>query len=268
MKAKKRLGQNFLHDKTVLEKIIEAGEVSKNDLVIEIGAGRGALTEELIKHAGFVKALEIDNDLIPVLRAKFRNTKNLEIIHTDVLKYQIDGRRDAQFGRLKAIPQSRLKVIANIPYYITSPIIRHFLYQSSEKPSLMVLLIQKEVAQKIVSGRESVLSLLIKLLADPEIVCAVPRTAFTPQPKVESAVLKLRILEKPRIDCDIEAFFKLIKLAFAQPRKTLVNNLMNGLKLERSEIETTLKDLNLDTRIRAEKLTFEEWKKLLETLPR
>lgn len=265
MKAKKRLGQNFLHDKTVLQKIIEAGEISKNDLVIEIGAGRGALTEELIKHAGFVKALEIDNDLIPVLRAKFRNTKNLEIIHTDVLKYQIDDRTDAQFGRLK--------VIANIPYYITSPIIRHFLYPTtpsapSARPALMILLIQKEVAQKIVSGRESVLSLLIKLLADPKIVCNVSRTAFTPQPKVESAVLKLEVLKEPRIDCDIEAFFKLIKLAFAQPRKTLVNNLMNGLKLERSEIETTLKDLNLDTRIRAEKLSFKDWKNLLEKLPR
>jgi 16S rRNA (adenine1518-N6/adenine1519-N6)-dimethyltransferase len=252
MKAKKRLGQNFLHDKNILQKIIDAGEVSANDLVIEIGAGRGALTEELIKHAGFVKALEIDRDLIPVLQMKFKNTKNVEIIHGDVLRFQP--------------PDKPYKVIANIPYYITSPIIRHFLYQQSCKPDLMVLLIQKEVAEKIVSGRESVLSLVIKLLADPKIVCAVPRTAFTPEPKVASAILKLEILKKPRIDCNVEAFFKLIKLAFAQPRKTLVNNLINGLHLERQQIETTLKTLSLDLKIRAEKLSFEEWGRLLKKI--
>ncbi len=279
MKAKKRLGQNFLHDKAVLQKIIEAGEVTKSDLIIEVGTGRGALTEELVKHAGHVKALEIDDDLIPGLKIQFAGTKNLEIIHEDVLNFQVFP-PDA--GGTKG--GGTFKVIANIPYYITSPIIRHFLYQhhskspsqasqashkshlSHQKPSLMVLLIQKEVAQKICSSEGSVLSLMIKVFSDPEIICTVPKTAFKPQPKVESAVLKLTVLDQPRINCDFEKFLKFIKIAFAQPRKTLANNLTNGLHREKLEIEQLLTSLNLDPRIRPQKLTFEQWEKLLEEL--
>jgi 16S rRNA (adenine1518-N6/adenine1519-N6)-dimethyltransferase len=250
MKAKKRLGQNFLHDKSVLQKIIEAGEVSKDDLIIEVGAGKGVLTEELVKHAGSVKALEIDDDLIPMLEDKFRNTKNLEIVHEDVLNFT---------------PPSRpYKVIANIPYYITSPIIRHFLH--STPPTLMILLIQKEVAQKIVSEEGSVLSLMIKMFADPEIVCTVPKEAFRPQPKVESAVIKLKTLTKPRINIDTESFLKLIKIAFSQPRKTLVNNLSNGLHEPKEEIEKIIEGLGLDKKIRAQKLSFMEWEKLINKL--
>ena len=265
MKAKKRLGQNFLHDKTVLQKIITAGEISENDLIIEIGAGRGALTEELIKQANHVQALEIDDDLIPGLKIQFAGTKNLEIIHEDVLNF--------------TPPSEPYKVIANIPYYITSPIIRHFLHPQTpkthkthetpkvhQKPSLMVLLIQKEVAQKIVSGKESVLSLMIKAFSNPEIICTVPRTAFRPQPKVESAVLKLTTLDQPRINCDFEKFLKLIKIAFSSPRKTLANNLANGLHREKPEIEQLLITLDLDPKIRAEKISFEKWEELLAKL--
>lgn len=275
MKAKKRLGQNFLHDKNILQKIIQAGEVCKDDLIIEVGAGRGALTEELVKHAGHVKALEIDDDLIPGLRVQFAETKNLEIIHEDVLKYNINDapRRDAPAGRLPT-ELRHLKVIANIPYYITSPIIRHFLIPNTHithsTPSThvthMILLIQKEVAEKIVSKRESVLSLMVKTFAKPEIICTVPKTAFTPQPKVESAVIKLTTLDKPRVKGDIEKFLKLIKIAFAQPRKTLANNLANGLHREKSDIENMLEKLEFDKKIRAEKLSFEDWERLLKKL--
>jgi 16S rRNA (adenine1518-N6/adenine1519-N6)-dimethyltransferase len=250
MKAKKRLGQNFLQDQNVLQKIIEAGEISENDLIIEIGAGRGALTEELIKHAGHVQALEIDDDLIPGLKVQFAGTKNLEIIHEDVLNF--------------TPPSESYKVIANIPYYITSPIIRHFLHREN-KPSLLILLIQKEVAQKICSKEGSILSLMIKAFSDPEIVCTVPKTAFKPQPKVESAVLKLTILKQPRIKCDFEKFLKLIKIAFSSPRKTLVNNLANGLQRDKEDLENIITSLNLDPKIRPQKLTFGEWEKLLET---
>jgi 16S rRNA (adenine1518-N6/adenine1519-N6)-dimethyltransferase len=266
MKAKKSLGQNFLKDEKILKKIIEAGEISADDIIIEVGAGRGALTAELLKKAGKVVALEIDKDLIPELQKEFGEQKKIQIINQDVLTF--------------APPLEPYKVIANIPYYITSPIIRHFL-QRKNQPTIMVLLIQKEVAERIVSKEHSILSLTIRLFADAQITCTVPRTAFTPQPKVESAVIKITTLKEPRIQTDPETFFKLIKIAFAQPRKTLANNLANGLLSSavrnahlrsdsntelRSKIEKILQDLTLDPKVRAQKLSFPQWEKLMKIL--
>lgn len=257
VKAKKSLGQNFLKDQSILKRIIEAGEVSKDDLVVEIGPGKAALTKHLLDHAGRVIAVELDEYLAHKLTEQFTQ-ENFEIIHGDALDY--------------SPPKKAYKLIANIPYYISSPLINHFLleqFQHGNPPSLIVIMIQKEVAEKIIAGnkKHSVLSLQVHLFGEPELICIVPPEAFEPSPKVESAVIKITVNKKPKIDLDtkkdeLKKLFWLFHMSFAQKRKKLSNNLANAFKKTPAEIRGILQRIGIHEAARAEELSLQEWEKL------
>ena len=252
--AKKSLGQNFLVDRDTLERIVEAGDIHKEDEVLEIGPGLGVLTDEILKKTKNLTSLEMDRDIIPILTTNMRNLRtaeelrNWKLLNADALKFDIDS------SGLKA----GYKLIANIPYYITSPLLRHFLkdqYLKHSKviPSIIVFLIQKEVADKITNKKkESVIGLNIKVFGEPEIIGMVPANSFYPAPKVDSAIIKIIVFDKPKIDItkiDINKFFSLIEAGFSSPRKKLRNNLPEEL----------LKKAGIDLNLRAEKLIIEDW---------
>ncbi|QQR55548.1 ribosomal RNA small subunit methyltransferase A [Candidatus Peregrinibacteria bacterium] len=255
--AKKSLGQNFLHDESVLQDILKASDLSPTDRVLEIGPGQGFLTRALIEKAGHVTALELDGDLIPWLKMDFGKAKNFDLIHTDALKYQ---------------PASGpYKLVANIPYYITSPILNHFLleqFRSGNPPTRMVLMVQREVAEKIVAKdkKYSLLSLEVQLFGKAELVRIVPPTAFKPRPKVDSAVLKIDIYDKPLLEGNLKQIFWLFKVSFAQKRKKLSNNLRSALKMNGMEVKNLLHHAGLPEDLRAEDLNWEQWQKLFNAL--
>ena len=245
----KVMGQNFLIDKNVLDKIIEAAEIKKDDTILEIGPGLGILTIELAKRAKKVIAIEKDKNLAEILNDELRieGIENVEIIQGDILKLP-----DSKFLILDSY-----KLVANIPYYLTSPLIRKFL-EIKNKPSLMVLMIQKEVAQRICARppKMSLLSVAVQFYAKPEIISIVSKNSFYPKPKVDSAIIKITPKTFPKVDT--EKFFELVKASFSSKRKMLKNN----LKID----ESILKKLGLNPKIRAENLTIENWIKLYEEI--
>lgn len=257
MRAKKHLGQNFLRDHGVLNQILEASELNLNDTVLEIGPGRGFLTDELVNRAGKVIAVELDDDLIPGLKAGYLTYKNFTLIHQDALTF--------------VPPKEPYKLIANIPYYISSPLLNHFLleqFTNGNPPDLMVIMVQKEVAEKILAkkGKHSVLSLQVHLFGEPELVCIVQRNCFTPAPKVDSAVIKIRVNKTPKIDGDLKKIFWLFHVSFAQKRKKLTNNLSGVLQKKPDDIRKLLEKLGIHVDIRAEDLNMDEWRKLFNGL--
>ncbi len=251
MKAKKSLGQHWLFDKPTLYKIVESAEVSKNDTVLEVGPGRGSLTEVLAEQASKVIAVEFDADLVPGLKATFATKDNVEITQADILDYDLSNLAVGY------------KVVANIPYYITSPIIQKFL-QDHNQPSVMVLLIQKEVAQRIVAkpGQMSVLAVSVQLKAEVELVANVGKELFQPPPEVDSAILKIIPRIKPLFDVDEQKFFSLVKAGFGEKRKMLRNSLAGGLQKEPTQIEELLKQSGLDVTARAQELSLSQWRVL------
>ena len=255
-----RLGQNFLKDKAIVEKIISSANLRTDDFVLEIGPGKGVLTEELIKHAGHVIAVEIDPLLSKLLSKNLSNKKNIEIIKGDILKLNLE-KIVARYG-LRA---TEYKIIANIPYYITSPIIRLFL-ESQLPPEEMVLMVQKEVAERIVAkpGDMSILSVSVQYYAEPEILFTVPRSAFDPAPEVDSAVIKV-VCRKQQVASKEETkkFFKIVKAGFAAKRKTLINNLSASLQLDKEIVAEKIKNVGLKPTARAQELSIEVWKKLV-----
>jgi 16S rRNA (adenine1518-N6/adenine1519-N6)-dimethyltransferase len=250
IKAKKSLGQNFLQDNTILNKIITAGDVNSEDKVIEIGPGLGALTELLLARNCNLTAIELDDRLIPILNNKFANRGNFELLHMNALDY--------------IPPNEPYKVIANIPYYITSPLINHFLSKQSLKnqqlPETIVILIQKEVAEKICSEKSSVISLMVKLFGDVELVTKVPAKAFKPAPKVDSAVIKISNIKDPKL-AQLEDFFRLTKACFLNPRKTIKNNLQHYQTLKAKEInpDKIFNQLGINPIQRPETLSLADW---------
>ncbi len=255
--AKKALGQNFLVDRQSLDQIVEAGNIHAEDQILEIGPGLGVLTHEILKLTPNLTSLEVDPQMIRVVSTNMANLHRPEelshwqLIQTDALKYDIDS------SHLKP----NYKLIANIPYFITSPLLRHFLKDQYLKnseiiPSVIVFLIQKEVAEKITDRKkESVLGLNIKVFGQPEIIATVPAASFHPAPKVDSAILRITVHDKPKVDLtkiDINHFFELIEKGFKSPRKKLRNNLPEELLLK----------ANIDPNLRAEKLTIEDWERL------
>ena len=254
--AKKRLGQNFLIDEKVFDRIIEASDLKPSDTVIEVGPGTGFLTERLIEKAAHVTAIEKDKDMIHLLSERFAGVKNLELVHDDVLRFQISDFRFQKY-----------KVVANIPYYITSPLLKHFL-QSDHCPELMVLLVQKEVAEKIcgLSGK-SLITIETQLFGKPEIVATVPSSAFYPAPKVESAILRINVFKKPLVpEKQLSDFLRVVKFGFSQKRKKLSNSLAAGLHIKPSEMTDLLKHADIDPDLRAEHLGIGEWKQLVKVL--
>lgn len=252
----KQLGQNFLVDLSIIKTIVEESALNPQDYVVEIGPGLGILTHELTKHAQQVDTIEIDRFLIDYLQKTFSEIQNLKIIHADALK--------------TALPQKPYKLIANIPYYITSPLLRHFLspQQPQEfRPALIMLLVQKEVAEKICApaGAQSILSLQVQIFGKPKLIQKVPAHYFHPIPQVDSALLKIDVYPQPLIT-NIPFFFKIIKMAFSQKRKTLLNSLASGLQLPKEKILPILEKTEIEANKRPQSLSIEEWEKLINNL--
>lgn len=263
--ANKSLGQNFLIDENVVMGIIDSSNINKEDLVIEIGPGLGTLTSKLLEKAGKVICVELDSKMVKIIKERFKLYENIEIINEDILK--IDLEKLIKENKNENIKKA--KVVANLPYYITTPIIMKLLEEKLEIESITVM-IQKEVAQRLASvpGKKDTGSITYTVwyYTEPKIVLEVPKDSFIPEPEVTSSVIKFDVLKKPRIELkDEKLFFKIIKAAFMQKRKTLVNALTNGKIFEtREDAEKALKELNIDLKIRGEKLTLEEYKKILD----
>jgi 16S rRNA (adenine1518-N6/adenine1519-N6)-dimethyltransferase len=253
-----RLGQNFLKNDKIVKKIVAAADLKADDFVLEIGPGRGILTEELAKYAGKVLAIEIDELLIEPLTKKFNSKKNVEIIHENILNINL-----AELIKQK-FQDKNYKVIANIPYYITSPIIRLFL-ENENPPSEMILMVQKEVAERIVAkpGQMSILAISVQYYADAEILFEVGKENFEPAPEVDSAVIRMSRITKIKEErIKTNDFFRIVKAGFSAKRKTLINNLSNSLHLDKTIIEEKIKTVGLKPTVRAQELSVEDWKKL------
>jgi len=258
----KRLGQNFLVDEKVLEKIVETANLSKNDIVLEIGPGIGNLTLELAKRVKKVIAVEKDPRLVGILNEELRikNVKNVEIIKNDILNTNLKS----EILNLKSY-----KIVANIPYYLTSPLIRRFLENTRVRPVQMTLMVQKEVAQRICAKppEMSLLAVSVQFYAKPEIISFVSKRSFWPSPKVDSAIIKIvprqfRVFVSRQFR---EQFFRIVKAGFSQPRKQLINNLSGGLKIEREETKNWLGGNDIQPTQRAETLAVQDWIKLTKS---
>ncbi len=253
LKNKKSLGQYWLRDREVLSGIAESAELSISDMVLEIGPGLGTLTGELLKRAGKVIAVELDSDLAKKLPGQFPG-KNLEVINADFLEYD-----------LSSLP-SGYKVVANVPYYITGKIIQK-LTTTSNKPSVVVLLVQKEVAERLAAkpGDMGVLSVSAQLFADVSLGEIVPAELFTPPPKVDSQVVVMRIRQKTLLDgIDQSLFFRVVKAGFSAKRKKLRSSLSGGLGISKTEAEKRLIMAGIDPNSRAESLAISDWLNLAQ----
>ena len=250
----KRLGQSFLIDKKVLKKIVEVADLSKNDSVLEVGPGIGNLTIELAKKVKKVIAVEKDERMVEILKERLEEEriKNVEIVNEDILKF---------------LPSFKLrrsyKVVANIPYYLTSRLIRNLL-EAKRRPRLIVLMIQKEVAQRICAKppKMNLLAVSVQFYSKPEIISFVSKNCFWPRPKVDSAIIKISNIKKQKATKDEKLFFKIVKAGFSHPRKQLINNPSKGLKKNKKIVEEWLLNCGISPDKRAENLSIEEWKRL------
>lgn len=264
----KKYGQNFLIDTHVLDKIIRAADIQDEDLVLEIGPGIGTMTQYLCEHARQVIAVEIDPALIPILEDTLKEYQNIEIIHGDILKIDIHNIvQEKNQGK-------PIKVVANLPYYITTPIIMG-LFESHIPINSITVMVQKEVADRMGMGPGSkeygALSLAVQYYAKPELVANVPPNCFMPRPKVGSAVIRLVRHDKPPVEVEDEAFlFKIIRASFNQRRKTLANGLNNAgeIPLTKEQIEKSLQELGFSVSIRGETLDLEQFAALSNLMKR
>lgn len=252
--ANKRLGQNFLQDPDTLEKIVNAAEIHPTDTVLEIGPGLGSLTRYLAARAQQVVAVELDDKIFPALEAVLAPYQNIQLVRADILEIEPKS----------IIAQLDYLVVANIPYYITSALIRHLL-ETSPKPRRIVLTVQKEVAERICAGpgNMSLLALSVQVYGQPRIATHIPAGAFFPAPKVDSSVLVIDIFPAAQVDeKKLEVFFQLIKAGFSQKRKKLRNSISAGMRQSSAEAEKMLQAADIDPQRRAETLSLEEWGKL------
>ena len=262
LRYKQSLGQNFLYDEDLLAELTEAAGVTKDEDVLEIGPGCGSLTKHLCDSANRVLAVELDERLIPLLNAFLEDKKNLTVIQGDVMSLNL--------ADVTADLKKPFAVVANIPYYITTPLIRLLL--SGDLPvSRLALMVQQEVADKILAspGEEGwgPLSILCQFLCEPRLAVKVPAEMFTPPPKVDSAFVVLPLREKPAVDVkDREMFFRVANAAFALRRKTMVNNLCATFRVERAQALAWMAAAGLDEKIRGEKLTLEEIASLSDSI--
>ena len=263
LRARKGLGQHFLIDGEVLELITSAAELAPVDLIVEVGPGLGVLTKELARQAGGVIAIELDNKLAALLRQTLASLDNVTIINEDVLQIEPATLLEEQKARFPQAINS-YKVVANLPYYITSPVLRHFL-EATAKPQTMIVMVQKEVAEAIVAkpGQMSLLSVSVQLYGEPRIISYVPAQSFYPAPEVDSAILRIDLYPQPAVAVTDEgSFFELVRAGFAAPRKQIVNSLAQGLGLSKGEVLSLLERADIASQRRAETLTLEEWARL------
>jgi len=248
---RKSLGQHWLHDENILEQIVESGDIKPGDTVLEIGPGLGTLTVKLLAKANKVIAVEIDESLATKL-AQTLTQDNLEIINQDILGFDLDS-----------LPKG-YKVVANIPYYITSKIVK-FLMSAQNRPDVVVLLTQKEVAERIAAkpGKMSILAVSTQIFAEPDLGVVVLPEMFTPPPKVDSQVVILHTRSKPLMsDENMKAFFRVVKAGFSAKRKKLRTSLAGGLRMSKPEAERLIEAANIDPNARAETLSMSDWTRL------
>ena len=260
----KRLGQNFLVDKSVLKKIIKTANLTKKDIILEIGPGIGTLTRELAHKAKRVIAVEKDPKMTAILKETLKEFKNIEIIQGDILKIQET--------RYKI--QDTYKIVANLPFYIAAPVIRKFL-QLNNQPRVLVLMVQKEVAQRICASpakifasqklgrarppKMNLLAVSVQFYAKPEIISYVSKKSFWPEPKVDSAIIKISKIKNQKSKIATDIFFKVVKAGFSQPRQMLINNLAKKLEIEKEKIKEVLKKNKISPSQRAETLAIKDW---------
>ncbi len=264
LRPDKSLGQNFLIDTAALEKVIAAAGVQPVDSVLEIGPGLGSLTRLLAVSARQVVAVEIDAGLLPPLEQVLGPYPNVRLVHGDILSLD-----PAELMAPAAGEGGAYLVVANIPYYITSALIRHLL-EARLKPERVALTVQREVAERITAGpgEMSLLALSVQVYGAPSIAARIPAGAFYPAPKVDSAVVRVDLYPEPRIpSAGLDVFFRLAKAGFSQKRKTLRNSLSAGLRLAPAQAGALLESAGIDPQRRAETLSIDEWKRLVEAAP-
>ncbi len=248
-------GQNFLIQKKILDKIINAAQLKRGDTVLEVGPGLGFLTERLAKKVKKVIAVELDRNLFKILSEEFKDVKNLELVQGNILKFNPTSYKLQATG---------YKVVANLPYNITSRFIRNFL-EEAQKPSEMVLMIQREVAQRIIAGpgRGSMLSLSCQFYADCNIEFFVGKGNFLPAPKVDSAIISLKV-KSQKLKVNEEKLFEIARIGFSSKRKKLIGNLSKGLKTDKEKLENIFKEIGLSEGVRAQELSVSDWVKLTQ----
>lgn len=257
LRPRKGLGQHFLVDRTVLNTIIGSVELTPADTVVEVGPGLGILTGELVKRAGRVVAVELDTRLAEILKDTLAQASNLTVVNEDILNIEPAA----------LVGTTAYKVVANLPYYIASAVLRHFL-EGPLKPAAMVVMVQKEVAEQMVAlpGRMSLLSVGIQYYGRPEIVAYVPARCFCPAPEVDSAVVKIEVYPAPVVPVtDETGFFNLVRAGFSAPRKQIANSIALGTHLSKAEVLSLLEAAGIAVRRRAETLSLDEWAGLWRT---
>ena len=258
LRPNKSLGQNFLQDPAALERIVSAAGIEPDDSVLEVGPGLGNLTRYLAVHAREVIAVELDQRLLPPLQAVLSPYSNVRLVQADILKV----------SPAELMSKDGYLVVANIPYYITSALLRHLL-ESHPRPRRMVLTVQKEVAERICaeSGRMSLLSLSVQVYGRPKIVARIPAGAFYPTPKIDSSVLRIEIANEPSIPyAQLDKFFQLAKAGFSQKRKTLRNSISAGLRITPTQAQSLLEAAGIEAQRRAETLSLDEWRMLTKII--
>ena len=253
-RASKALGQHFLIDSRVRRRILAAADLAPGDLVVEIGPGRGFLTRSLVRQAGKVVAVELDETLAGRLSDAYSTQPNVEIVAADA--------RGMDIGSL--VGRSEYKVVANLPYYAANPILRGFL-EADRKPSVMVVMLQREVAKVITAepGKMGLFSVAVQVYGRPRMVCSVPPRAFKPPPKVTSAVVRIDVYPEPAARRGVgEGFFRLVRAGFSAPRKQIRNSLSAGLQSSPAAVDAMLLESGIEPRRRAQTLTIEEWRRL------
>lgn len=263
--ANKELGQNFLIDDSAINNIVEAAQISKNDFVIEIGPGLGTLTSRLVEKAGKVIAIELDKKMLQILEDRFKLYDNFSVINEDILKVELND-----LIKKENTENYMVKIVANLPYYITTPIIMKLLEEKLNINSITVM-VQKEVADRLTEipgGKNTgAITYCVYYYAQAQEVLTVPNTSFIPEPKVNSEVIKLNIRKKPPVELkDEKIFFKVIKASFMQRRKTLLNGLSNAGISPKEKLKNILQELNLPENIRGENLTIQQFAEIANKL--
>ncbi len=263
LRPNKGLGQNFLANQATIEKIVAAAKLTPDDVVLEVGAGLGTLTERLARHAGHVVAVELDQRLLPVLQSVLADFDNITLIQGDVLALDPAALISAAIIQHPA-SNSQYKVVANLPYYITSAVLRHLL-EANLKPQRMAITVQREVAERIVAkpGQMSLLAVSVQFYGRPRLLFRIKPGSFYPSPEVESAVVGIDLHATPPVPVeDTAAFFHVARAGFAQRRKQLRNSLAAGLRQSPDEVAAKLREVGVDPRRRAQTLSLEEWAKV------
>lgn len=268
IRPSKGLGQNFLVRERVVARILEAADLTPNDLIFEVGPGVGLITRRLADRAAAVVAVELDRRMVPVLADTLRGCSNVRIVQADVLK--VDPVEElARALCLSEKTSLRYKVVANLPYYITSAALRHLL-GARVRPERLIVMVQKEVAERIVAseGALTLLAIGVQIFGIPEIICPVPASAFYPRPKVDSALLRVRVHPEPRIpEAEMARFFRVARAGFAQRRKQLHNSLRHNLHLPHHAVLAALVETGIVPQRRPQTLSLDEWARLARALP-